>query len=319
MYYYDGWDQQQQHHPMLDNHWYYPQYVDEVYAYRQRILHPEEDVEQVVDETRDTLTSATSSELFRLEFAASQWSKLVSNAEGLFNKLILSNVLPHNEQDQIEQWLCMKQEYEECITSDSVQGFENMVPDPRRSLERIEEETDENFHRNEFESESCSVESELSEEDDEEQTDTDSESPDFLEKLDDYMSKFKKETDRLVESKKDVFGEMRTDPVPMAPKLMNNNELPPIIKPIPIRNTSSRRNSILPGSEMCQELMAFGDSLKNQQNQNYQYDIFDKFMGTQGTSNMNRDIELQNISEEDSSAVNAAYLGTKLLLKKSFN
>jgi hypothetical protein len=55
---------------------------------------------------------------FRLEFAASQWLKLVANAEDLFSKLVISKCLSQDEKDQIEHWLCLKQECEECVGSD---------------------------------------------------------------------------------------------------------------------------------------------------------------------------------------------------------
>jgi costal 2 protein len=71
---------------------------------------------------------------FRLEFAASQWLKLVANAEDLFSKLVISKCLSQDEKDQIESWLCLKQECEECVGSDdatSCRAFEG------RTLERI--------------------------------------------------------------------------------------------------------------------------------------------------------------------------------------
>lgn len=71
---------------------------------------------------------------FRLEFAASQWLKLVANAEDLFSKLVSSAGLSRDEKDQIERWLCFKQECEECVGSDdaaSCRGFEGRI------LERI--------------------------------------------------------------------------------------------------------------------------------------------------------------------------------------
>jgi costal 2 protein len=67
---------------------------------------------------------------FRLEFAASQWMKLVANAEDLFNKLVTSECLSPDEKDQIERWLCFKQECEECVGSDdatSCRGFEGRI------------------------------------------------------------------------------------------------------------------------------------------------------------------------------------------------
>lgn len=77
---------------------------------------------------------------FGLEFAASQWLKLVSNAEGLFNKLA-NNDIPEEAREQIEEWLCLKQECEECFGVDSG-NCNNNRNHFRRSLERIEEVTE---------------------------------------------------------------------------------------------------------------------------------------------------------------------------------
>lgn len=99
---------------LLDNHQYYS-IIPAVYHQQDRSNEHHQDEESAGYETHETMTSATSgdrsssADLFKLEFAAAQWSKLVLNAEGLFTKLVTSNILPHTEQDQIEQWLCMKQ------------------------------------------------------------------------------------------------------------------------------------------------------------------------------------------------------------------
>lgn len=261
---------------MLDNHRYYPQYIED--PYRIRSDHRDEENEQTGDDTLTTATSgerSSSADIFRLEFAATQWSKLVSNAEGLFNKLVASNVLPHNEQDQVEQWLCMKQEYEECIGSDESSSVPGYAENTRRSLERIEEvtetdeRTDESGNPAEFRniSDSCtssSCESEMSEEADEEnESDVSSENPDFMEKLDECMNKFKLETDKLIDEVEDGFREKGLPIISAcAYPINNNNDYVPIVKPIPIRNPNSRRNSMLPGSEMCNEVIIFNGGFK---------------------------------------------------------
>lgn len=281
---YGSWTQPQ---AILDNHQCYIPYPSfQHYNYEHHQL-TEEENEQIGDETYDTMTSATSGErsssadLFRLEFAAAQWSKLVSNAEGLFTKLITSNILSHTDQDQIEQWLCMKQEYEECIGSDDNNSLQGYAENTRRSLERIEEvtetdeKTDESVHKVELKLNSnctSSSESELSEadEDDEDeeddQSDASSENPDFLEKLDEYINKFKIETNRIIDSKKDDFRDANTDVTRSVTRYVNNNYVP-VSRPMPTRNPNSRRNSMLPGSDMCNEVLVFNDSLKSCQNQ----------------------------------------------------
>ncbi|KAG7188271.1 hypothetical protein KM043_007937 [Ampulex compressa] len=294
MEHYDPWIHQQ---PMLDNHHYYMPYITVVPSLPHRNHEhqhvSEEESEPTGDETHDTMASATSGErsssadLFRLEFAAAQWSKLVSNAEGLFNKLMTSNILPHTEQDQIEQWLCMKQEYEECIASDDTASLQGFAENARRSLERIEEvtetdeKTDESVNQVElkinshYSTSSESESSEADEEDDgdedeeeEDQSDTCSENPDFLEKLDECMNKLKIETDRIIDSRKDAFRETNIEIIPSPMRSINaNNNYVPISRPMPMRNPNSRRNSMLPGSEMCNEVIAFNDSFKPSQSQ----------------------------------------------------
>ncbi|XP_015609958.1 kinesin-like protein costa [Cephus cinctus] len=262
----------------LDNRCY-GNYIDET-AFRHHAEPPEEESEQTGDETHDTTTSATSGEhsysadlCFRYEFAAKQLFKLVSNAEGLFKKLVVSNKLPHSEQDLIEQWLCMEQEYVECIASDETASLHGIAENTRRSLERIEEvtetdeKTDESGHRTEFHNESeCSVsDSEVSDEEEEEESDVGSENPDFLDKLDECMRKFKEETDKIVDSRKDEFRGTRVTIIPSQSEI-TTEDFVHIVRPVPTRNPNSRRNSMLPGSDMCNGVLAF-NGLKPYQEQ----------------------------------------------------
>ncbi|EFN75591.1 Kinesin-like protein costal2 [Harpegnathos saltator] len=300
-----------QHQAMLDNHQCYAPYINMMPSFQHRNHEhhqlAEEENEQTGDETHDTVTPATSGErsssadLFRLEFAAAQWSKLVSNAEGLFTKLMTSNILPHTDQDQIEQWLCMKQEYEECISGDDTTSMQGYTENIRRSLERIEEvtetdeKTDESANQMKLKlNANCtsSSESDLSnadddddedddddddddeergegeeeEEEEEDRSDASSENPDFLEKLDECINKFKIDTDRDIDSKKDEFRETNIEIIHPAARSVNNNYVA-IARPIPIRNPNSRRNSMLPGSDMCNEVLVFNDNRKPCQNQ----------------------------------------------------
>ncbi|KAL0118919.1 hypothetical protein PUN28_009505 [Cardiocondyla obscurior] len=298
MMHYSPWIQYQ---PIL-NHQCCTPYNDIMPSYQdqnhERHQPTEEETDQTGEEIHDTMTPATSGErsssadLFRLEFAASQWSKLVSNAEGLFTKLMTSNILPHTDQDQIEQWLCMKQEYEECITSDETTSLQGYTENTRRSLERIEEvtetdeKTDESGNQTKLKLNSnctSSSESELSEvdddeedeedeEDDDDQSDVSSENPDFLEKLDECIHKFKLETDGIVDSVKDDFRETSVKILSPVPRSVNNNYAP-VPRSAPTRNPNSRRNSMLPGSDMCNEVLAFNDSLKPCQNQIFENHI----------------------------------------------
>ena len=256
------------HQQVVEQHPYYQYTANELQAYYSSSEHHEEDN----DHTGDEMPSETSgdqspnADMFRLAFAASQWSKLVLNAEGLFNKLMSTNALPPNEQhllkNQIEQWLCMKQEYEECITGDDSASLQGYTENTRRSLERIEEvtETDEktdessNWMKLQSETKSCSG-SESEGFDDEDQSDMESENPDFLDKLDEYMKKFKVETDEIIDSRKNDFSKLHD--VSPVPKQVISSSFVPIVKSVPIRNPTSRRISILPNSEMSHELAEF--------------------------------------------------------------
>ncbi|XP_023016225.2 kinesin-like protein costa [Leptinotarsa decemlineata] len=118
-------------------------------------------------------TLQDSLDVFGLQFAAAQLLKLVSNAEELFQKLVLNGGLNKTETEQISHWLTLKQECEECLSENS---------EPHRSLERIEEEIEDS-------SESISDSEGILEEE---------ESKTLLEKLDSLMDNFKETTDRLV-------------------------------------------------------------------------------------------------------------------------
>lgn len=272
---------QQIHHQqmLVEQHPYYQQYAfNNVEAYYSSSDHQEEDNDQTGDEMPSETSGDQSpnADMFRLAFAASQWSKLVLNAEGLFNKLMSTSALAPNEQillkNQIEQWLCMKQEYEECIAVDDSGSLQCYT---RKSLERIEEvtETDEktdessnNWNKVQSAAKSCSG-SESEQSDDEEQSDTDSEDTDFFDKLDDYMKKFKADTDKVIDSQRYDYQKLRN--ISPAPKPAINSSFVPIIKPIPIRKPTSRRTSILPNSEMSNELAEFqkqNSHIKLQQN-----------------------------------------------------
>jgi costal 2 protein len=81
-------------------------------------------------------------DVFGLQFAANQLLKLVSNAEELFQRLVSNDILPRSEQEQISQWLMLKQECEDCLSENS---------EPHRSLERIEEEIEGSYESSESE------------------------------------------------------------------------------------------------------------------------------------------------------------------------
>ncbi|XP_058803951.1 kinesin-like protein costa [Phymastichus coffea] len=228
---YRPWPQYQQ--MLLEQYPYYQLVTHDMHLQYSMNDHQEENYEQ----SRDEMPSEASddqnhnADMFRLAFAASSWSKLVLNAEGLFNKLMSTNALPSNEQNllknQIEQWLCMKQEYEECIVGDESVSLHGYTENTRRSLERIEEvtettETDEktdesnNWARKQLHvrnkncsssslntsSKSETYETTPDVTDDSDESDVDSENSDFIDKLEESMKQFEIDTDNVVNSMK---------------------------------------------------------------------------------------------------------------------
>lgn len=106
------------------------------------------------------------SDVFGLQFAASQLFKLVRNAEDLFQKLMSAGVVGKADSERISDWLTLKQECEECLSEAS---------EPHRSLERIDEEIEDSSAESSEDSE-----------------------PDCRTDLAAYVQAFKAKTDQLV-------------------------------------------------------------------------------------------------------------------------
>ncbi|XP_059621326.1 kinesin-like protein costa [Phlebotomus argentipes] len=117
---------------------------------------------------------------FGLQFAASQWFKLVSNAEGLLSKLAENGNLAQQEREQIEEWLFLKAECEECLSSGEMVAGSQRLLGPIQEADEPEENSDQ---------EEC-----------QQNTDSDSEShrPDLEEKMRSLMRDFQAKTDTLV-------------------------------------------------------------------------------------------------------------------------
>nr|CAH7753538.1 unnamed protein product [Callosobruchus chinensis] len=112
-------------------------------------------------------------DVFGLQFAASQLLKLVSNAEELFQKLVVNSQLSKSDVEMISQWLTLKQECEEVLSEGSEQ---------HRSLERIEEEIEDSYESGGSDSEDLLEE----------------EFESVQEKVDTLVSNFKTSTKQLV-------------------------------------------------------------------------------------------------------------------------
>uniref|UniRef100_A0A1B0DFS3 Kinesin-like protein costa n=1 Tax=Phlebotomus papatasi TaxID=29031 RepID=A0A1B0DFS3_PHLPP len=118
---------------------------------------------------------------FGLQFAASQWFKLVSNAEGLLSKLMANSSLGQQEREQIEEWLFLKAECEECLSSGELNGNQRLLG-PIQETDEPEETSDQ-------EATSCQQNSD---------SDSESQRPDLEEKVDNLMRDFQAKTDALV-------------------------------------------------------------------------------------------------------------------------
>lgn len=119
---------------------------------------------------------------FGLQFAASQWLKLVSNAEGLLSKLVTSNSLTEKDRQHIEDWLFLKAECEECLSSGDIPNGN------RRHLGPIEE---------------AEEPSELSDNDTncQQNSDNESESESQHPDMEDKLCEFRRKTDEIVAEK----------------------------------------------------------------------------------------------------------------------
>ncbi|XP_073811039.1 kinesin-like protein costa [Musca autumnalis] len=136
---------------------------------------------------------------FGLQFAASQWSKLVANAEDLLSKLISSNTLGETDKQQIEEWLLQKQECEECLNStDSMQAENALGP--------IQEEADEQDEEEEVDSDPDLSDTETPlQQNSENESDVESPRADLEEKLEILMEDLKTKTDDIVKQKYQEF------------------------------------------------------------------------------------------------------------------
>ncbi|XP_014098211.3 kinesin-like protein costa [Bactrocera oleae] len=127
---------------------------------------------------------------FGLQFAASQWYKLVSNAEGLFSKLAASNAVTELDKEQIEEWLFLKQECEECLSSaEAIRSQKQLGPiQEAEEPEEAVSDPETSFHQNS-----------------DNESDCESQRPDLMEKLETLMEELRIKTDTLIHEKYKEF------------------------------------------------------------------------------------------------------------------
>lgn len=219
----------------------------------------------------------------------SQWLKLVANAEGLFSRLIASKSLGEKERERIEEWMFLKQECQDCLSSGDMQmglDGEHDGEGDARHLGPIQEETgddgvDDDCDEDDDDAEEDDDDDDNDDDDDVEEsvsgqqnTDSDSESQQ-LEYLHDRMAQlmdeFRTKTDTMVDDKYAAFVGLQPDavlgsleqtkPMPVteqeqAPLVKTAGTPPPLAEPVsaavsPLhRTTAGRRKSIQPGGNL---------------------------------------------------------------------
>nr|Q292S8.2 RecName: Full=Kinesin-like protein costa; AltName: Full=Kinesin-like protein costal2 [Drosophila pseudoobscura pseudoobscura] len=197
------------------------------------------------------LAQVAAGDNFGLQFAASQWFKLVSNAEGLFAKLMASNLISELEKEQIEEWLFLKQECEECLSStEAMRSQKQLVP-----IQEAEEPEE-------------SVSEPPNSDND---TDNESQRPDLADKLESLMEEFRAKTDALIQSKHAEFLTKHPKAVMQSQERDKESKLdaPPEKdkEKIEERKTSiaGRRRSIQPGASLSTAELALLNRVALQQ------------------------------------------------------
>ncbi|XP_053612430.1 kinesin-like protein costa [Plodia interpunctella] len=167
---------------------------------------------------------------FNLQFATAQWIKLVSNAEGLFNKILQSKSITEADMNQVSEWLFLKAECDECLNGDV--GTDNKDGGPKQGLPRIAEDTEP---------------SEPSESDVESDSEEDSHSDTvFQDKLEKFMDYFREKNDQLfTERCEEYLNHIDSDDVTLS-EISGSQSLPVMTS----QSNSGRRRTIQPGESL---------------------------------------------------------------------
>lgn len=166
---------------------------------------------------------------FNLQFATTQWIKLVSNAEGLFNKILQSKSLSEADMNQVSEWLFLKAECDECLNNET--SIDNKEANIKQGLPRIAEDTEP---------------SEPSESD----VETDSEDSDsetvFQDKVEKMMEYFSEKNDQLfAERCEDYLNHIDSDDITLS-ETSGSQSLPTLTS----QSNSGRRRTIHPGESI---------------------------------------------------------------------
>ncbi|KAM8712135.1 hypothetical protein ACLKA7_012630 [Drosophila subpalustris] len=194
---------------------------------------------------------------FGLQFAASQWFKLVSNAEGLFGRLMTSTAITEIEKEQIEEWLFLKQECEECLSSsEALRNQKPLVPiqeaeEPEESISEPETSCQQNSDND---------------------TDNESQHPDLDEKLESLMDEFRAKTDALIKAKHEEFMLKHPRAVMQSQDKDKEREQATLGTPLQAEKSEERkvsvggrRRSIQPGASLSTAELAMLNRVASQQ------------------------------------------------------
>lgn len=142
-----------------------------------------------------------------------------------------SYAISDTDKVQIEEWLYLKQECEECLSS-------NELMRPQKQLKPIQEADEPHDTSSAEDEEELSVQENADSDNNDSDNDLDSEMSGIDEKIDSLMLQFTEKNDALILSK-------HLDYMRKHPKIVNNNSQDNFIKP-----SGSRRNSLQPGTTL---------------------------------------------------------------------
>ncbi|CAG4974281.1 unnamed protein product [Parnassius apollo] len=166
---------------------------------------------------------------FNLQFATAQWIKLVSNAEGLFNKILQSKSLSESDMNQVSEWLFLKAECDECLNGDI--GGDNKDVSTKQGLPRIAEDTEP---------------SEPSESDVETDSEDSHSETVFQDKVEKYMEYFREKNDQLfAERCEEYLNHIDSDDITLS-ETSGSQSLPIMTS----QSNSGRRRTIQPGESL---------------------------------------------------------------------
>lgn len=165
---------------------------------------------------------------FNLQFATTQWIKLVSNAEGLFNKILQSKSLSEADINQVSEWLFLKAECDECLNGD---GMDNKDAGPKQGLPRIAEDTEP---------------SEPSESDVESDSEDSHSDTIFQDKVEKFMEYFREKNDQQFADRcEEYLNHIDSDDITMS-ETSGSQSLPIMTS----QSNSGRRRTIQPGESL---------------------------------------------------------------------